>query len=78
MISQVITWSTLDGGCTEFSLVLKLIKENGDLETKWGLIGDPKSEKGPMGTHVGAVDLFKLTAWQYNSFHCLTGVETHF
>ena len=55
----IIKWSTLDGGCTVFSCVLKpKIKKMGTLKKN----GDPESEKGPhgdpgpqMGTHVGAV-----------------------
>ena len=57
--------SSLDGGCTDLSRVLKLrIEKMGTLKKKWGPNGDPKSEKGPhgdpgpqMGTHVGAVEV---------------------
>ena len=49
----IIKWSSLDGGCTNFSRILKLKKEKN---------GDPKFEKCPhgdpgpqMGTPVGAV-----------------------
>ena len=63
VLSQVIKWSTLDGGCTDFSRVLKpKIEKMGTLKKKWEPNGDPKSEKGPhgdpgpqMGTYVGAV-----------------------
>ena len=48
MLSQVITWSTLDGGCTDFSCVLKpkiekmeTLTKNGDLKSEKGLHGDP-------------------------------------
>ena len=59
MLTQVIKWLTLDGGCTDFLRVFNpKIEKMGTLKKN----GDPKSEKGPhgdpgtqMGTHVGAV-----------------------
>ena len=63
MLSQVIKWSTLAGGCTDLSHVLILnpkIEKMGTFKKN----GDPTSEKGPhgdpgtqMGTYVGAVHL---------------------
>ena len=60
MLSQVITWSTLDGGCTDFSCVLMTkiekmgtLKKNGDPKSEKGLHGDPGPQMGP---HVGAVE----------------------
>ena len=44
---------TLDGGCTDFSRVLKPKIENGDLMGPNGdLMGTQKLEKVPMGTRV--------------------------
>ena len=70
VLSQVIKWSTLDGGCTDFSRVLKLRNRKwGPTGTRWGPNGDPKTEKGPhgdpgtqMGTHLGAMG-DQLTGW---------------
>ena len=51
MLSQVIKLSTVDGGCTDFSRVLKLRNRKwGPTGTLWGPNGDPKTEKVPMGT----------------------------
>ena len=64
-------WSTLDGGCTEFSRVLKPEIEKMGALKKNGPNGDPKSEKGPHGdpgpqiwTHVGAVCFNKQKSWK--------------
>ena len=43
---NVIKQSTVDGGCTDFTRVLKPKIENGDL---MGYNGDPMGEKGPYG-----------------------------
>jgi len=46
VLSQVINRSTLDGGCTDFSRVLRpKIEKMGTLKKN----RDPKSEKGPHG-----------------------------
>ena len=51
VLSQVIKWSTSDGGCTDFAHNLKTkIEKIGTLKEN----GDPKSEKGPQGDQCGS------------------------
>ena len=59
---------TLDGGCTDFSCVLKVRNNNGDLMVPDGdPMGTQKLKKVPMGTHLGAVKLQEnLNKFEYS------------
>ena len=53
MLSQEITWSTLNGGCTDFSCVLKpKIEKMGTLKKNGDPMGTQNLKKVPMATQV--------------------------
>ena len=53
MLSQEITWSTLNGGCTDFSCVLKpKIEKMGTLKKNGDPMGTQNLKKVSMATHV--------------------------
>ena len=53
VLSQVINWSTLDSGCTDFSRVFKpKIEKMGTLKKNGDPMGTHNLKKVPMGTRV--------------------------